>query len=315
MLPSLNVEAAARVDEDPVPNVQGLDEAMAALDADGDGFLDAEELHKLLLPNAPTMTIEQAEELYKNLLSHIDANGDGQISISEIKDYWKSKGGDVRSSSVQSQLAGAVLTDMRSKISDLFKELSDRVTTPAASPVGDVEKAETAASAPAEQAAAAVPATEEAAAAVPAAEAVEVVVESPPKSPQPQEPITAPPPETPAAKQETRAAPPVEPARSASPPATQPPATQPPASEAATQPVRGAPKAGALASAAPTLPPPKKKRPNSVDSWKELENMPQEQTPFAKKCLFITFFGGCAAALVGGVVVGSIFYFGSNPPL
>lgn len=311
MLPSLNVEAAARVDEDPVPNVQGLDEAMAALDADGDGFLDAEELHKLLLPNAPTMTIEQAEELYKNLLSHIDANGDGQISISEIKDYWKSKGGDVRSGSVQSQLAGAVLTDMRSKISDLFKELSDRVTTPAASPVGDVEKAETAASAPAEEAAAAVPAAE-AVAAVPAAEAVEVVVESPPKSLQPQEPITAPPPETPAAKQETPAAPPVEPARSASPPATQPPATQPPASEAATQ---GAPKAGALASAAPTLPPPKKKRPNSVDSWKELENMPQEQTPFAKKCLFITFFGGCAAALVGGVVVGSIFYFGSNPPL
>ena len=310
MLPSLNVEEAARVDEDPVPNVQGLDEAMAALDADGDGFLDAEELHKLLLPKAPTMTIEQAEELYKNLLSHIDANGDGQISISEIKDYWKSKGGDVRSGSVQSQLAGAVLTDMRSKISDLFKELSDRVTTPAASPVGDVEQAETAASAPAEQAAAAVQATEEAAAAVPAAEAVEVVVESPPKSPQPQEPITAPPPETPAAKQETPAAPPVEPARSAS-----PPATQPPASEAATQPVQGAPKAGALASAAPTLPPPKKKRPNSVDSWKELENMPQEQTPFAKKCLFITFFGGCAAALVGGVVVGSIFYFGSNPPL
>lgn len=307
-MPPLNVGAvsATSTTEEVVPNVEGLDEAIAALDSDGDGFISPAELHVLLLPKAPDLTLEQAANLYATLLTKIDQNGDGQISIPEIKEYWSQKGVDPRSGDVKSQLASVMLSDVRSKISDLFKELSDRVTeSPSNSQPPDVEAGVASVAAPAAEA--------PTVAATPSAqpEAVSVVVESPPKIPaatagahQPGDAKTSSPPP---GAEPSSPAPPTAPVAS-----TQAPPSQP------SQPSQPAPAAASAAkpaqASAPTVAT-KKKRASSVDAWKELDAMPREKTPFAQKCCFITFFGGCALGLVGGVVVGSIFYFGSNPPL
>ena len=160
-----------------VPAVDGLDEAIATLDADGDGMISAVELHTLLLPKLPALTIEKAKDIHADLLKNIDKNGDGQISVDEIKAYWASKGASATSAEdVTAQLRNAVLQDVQSKITTLFVD-SDRAIRsllPAPAPASNATAATQSSAKPATKPAAAASAVSKASA------PIEIVVETQP---------------------------------------------------------------------------------------------------------------------------------------
>lgn len=60
-----------------------------SFDVDGGSVIEPAEFHTLLLRTNPKVTLEETKQIYTELLnSGYDADGDGQLSVSELTAYW-----------------------------------------------------------------------------------------------------------------------------------------------------------------------------------------------------------------------------------